>query len=87
LILLTDGRSNVGLTPESDVQTELRQVCRHMAASPVEIVVVDTQRSYLSRGEARQLAEFLDATYAYLPNASSEQIAAVAGDGVERIGL
>ena len=87
LILLTDGRSNVGLTPESDVQTELRQVCRHMAASPVQIVVVDTQRSYLSRGEARQLAEFLDATYAYLPNASSEQIAAVAGDGVERIGL
>lgn len=79
VILLTDGRGNVSLKPEGDPQVELQQLGRYIAAeSNLRVVVVDTKRDYLSRGEARQLAEWLGADYAYLPNASSEDIAALA---------
>lgn len=78
LVLLTDGRANVSLREGGDVRTELQQIGRHMAESSLQVVVVDTQRSYLSRGEARQLAQWLGAQYAYLPGASGEQIADLA---------
>jgi magnesium chelatase subunit D len=79
LVLLTDGRANVGLNG-GDVQTELQQLGKHIAASRLQVMVVDTQRNYLSRGEARQLAEWLGGDYAYLPNASGEEIADLAQD-------
>ncbi len=78
LILLTDGRANVGLHGQENVQEELQRLGRYIASSPLHVVVVDTQRNYLSRGEARQLAEWLEAQYAYLPNASGEEIASLA---------
>jgi len=46
--------------------------------------VVDTQRTYLSRGEARKLAEWLAGAYVSLPNAQGEQIAALAVERVDR---
>lgn len=81
LVLLTDGRANVGLNG-GDVQTELQQLGKHIAASRLQVMVVDTQRNYLSRGEARQLAEWLGGDYAYLPNASGEEIADLAQDKI-----
>lgn len=74
LILLTDGRANVGLKPDADVNQELQQLGRFVAESRLQVVVVDTKRSYLSQGEAQRLASWLGADYAYLPNASGEQI-------------
>ncbi|MFZ1398204.1 MAG: magnesium chelatase ATPase subunit D, partial [Candidatus Promineifilaceae bacterium] len=82
LILLTDGRANIGLKAGGQVQEELQQIGRFIAESPLQVMVVDTQRSYLSRGEARQLAEWLGGDYAYLPNASGEQIADLAANVV-----
>jgi len=93
LMLLTDGRANVGLRPlprsgqsaeRSDVQAELQQLGGQVAAAGIQAIVVDTQRSYLSRGEARKLAEWLGGTYIYLPNAQGEQIAALASQARER---
>ncbi|MCA9985588.1 MAG: magnesium chelatase ATPase subunit D [Anaerolineales bacterium] len=78
LILLTDGRANVALHQEGSVQTELQRLGRHLSEAPLQIIVLDTQRSYLSRGEARQLSEWVGGLYAYLPNASGEQIADLA---------
>ena len=78
LILLTDGRANVALHESGDVQAELQQLGRYIAASNLHVMVVDTQRNYLSRGEARQLAEWLGGDYAYLPNAGGEEIADLA---------
>ncbi len=81
LVLLTDGRANVGLRAErGDVQAELQHLGRQVAAAGIQAIVVDTQRSYLSRGEARKLAEWLGGTYIYLPNAKGEQIAALASE-------
>lgn len=78
LVLLTDGRANVSLRPDGNVQDEIQQIGRFIAESRMQVIVVDTQRSYLSRGEARKLAESLNGEYAYLPNANGEQIADLA---------
>ncbi|MFP4321230.1 MAG: magnesium chelatase ATPase subunit D [Anaerolineales bacterium] len=78
LILLTDGRANIPLKEGNDPREELQRLGVGLADSGLHILVVDTKRNYLSRGEARQLADWLGADYAYLPNASGEDIAALA---------
>ncbi len=78
LILLTDGRGNVSCVPNADPSAELEQIGRYVQSVGLRVMVVDTQRSYLSRGEARRLAEYLGGTYVYLPNASGEQVAQAA---------
>lgn len=78
LVLLTDGRGNVGLYENSDPQAELQQLGSYVHDLGMRVIVVDTKRNYLSRGEAKQLAEWLGADYAYLPNASSDQISDLA---------
>jgi magnesium chelatase subunit D len=85
LVLLTDGRANVGLRAGRDqVAEELQTLGRAVVASGIQTIVVDTQRTYLSRGEARKLAEWLAGEYVYLPNAQGEQIAALAVERVDR---
>lgn len=78
VILLTDGRGNVALHPNGKPADELAQLGVYLQESGLHTVVVDTKRNYLSRGEARQLAESLGGDYAYLPNANSDQIADLA---------
>ncbi len=85
LVLLTDGRANVGLRAGREgVAEELQTIGRAVAAAGIQAIVVDTQRSYLSRGEARKLAEWLAGQYVYLPNARGEQIAELAVNQVSR---
>jgi magnesium chelatase subunit D len=85
LVLLTDGRANVGLRAGRDqVAEELQTLGRAVVASGIQTIVVDTQRTYLSRGEARKLAEWLAGEYVYLPNAQGDQIAALAVERVDR---
>ncbi len=78
VIMLTDGRANVSLRPDGNAQEELQHIGRYIAESNLHVVVVDTKRNYLSRGEAQRLAEWLNGDYAYLPNATGEQIADLA---------
>ena len=79
LLLLTDGRANVGLRAQrGGLEEELQQLGRQVAAAGIQTLVIDTQRSYLSRGEARRLAEWLAGEYIYLPQASGDHIAALA---------
>lgn len=79
LVLLTDGRANVGLRAErAEIGGELQLLARNVAAAGIQSIVIDTQRSYLSRGEAQKLAGWLSGTYVYLPNAKGEQIADLA---------
>lgn len=81
LVLLTDGRANVGLRAARDgIQAELQVLGAHLTENGIRTIVVDTQRNYLSRGEARNLAGWLHAEYIYLPNAKGEQIAEAAMD-------
>ena len=105
LVLLTDGRANVGLRVKGQgpggsgqgpnergqagakaaVIEELRVLGQQVGAAGIHALVVDTQRSYLSRGEAHKLAEYLGGEYIYLPNANGEAIADAAAGGVMRV--
>ncbi|MFV9504688.1 MAG: magnesium chelatase ATPase subunit D [Oscillochloridaceae bacterium umkhey_bin13] len=84
LVLITDGRPNVPLQPDptQDKQTRLDQarqevqtLSARLRSAGIGAVVIDTQRSYVSRGEAQQLAAWLGGRYVYLPQGRGEQIA------------
>ncbi|GIV85847.1 MAG: magnesium-chelatase 67 kDa subunit [Candidatus Roseilinea sp.] len=81
LVLMTDGRANVGLdssqasADKAGLQREIQQLAALLRAHGVRAIVIDTQANYLSRGEAPKLAEWLGGRYVYLPNARAEQIA------------
>jgi magnesium chelatase subunit D len=77
-IFLTDGRGNVAVQSGVDVASEITTLARAVAHEGVKSVVVDTQRSYLSRGEGRTLANILAGEYIYLPHASGGDIAEAA---------
>ena len=79
LVLLTDGRANVGLKADrAGVDAELKQLAHAVAATGIRSLVIDTQRSFLSQGNATQLARALAGDYLYLPNAQGTAIAAAA---------
>lgn len=77
-ILLTDGRANIPFRAGANPQTELQQIGQYLQSTALRVIIVDTKRQYLSKGEAQQLSEWLGGEYAYLPNASGEQIAELA---------
>ena len=96
LIVMTDGRGNVGMsegksdsaassqrpTAKQQIEDELQNLSMLIAADGVGAVVIDTQANYLSRGEASRLAQWLSGRYVYLPNAKAGQIvAAIDGSG------
>jgi len=84
LVLITDGRPNVPLQPTpgqgkeermAQARTEVQTLCGRLKAAGIGAVVIDTQRSYVSRGEAQQLAAWLGGRYVYLPQGRGDQIA------------
>jgi len=84
LVLLTDGRANVGLRADrAGVDAELRQVARGLVGAGIRSLVIDTQRNFLSQGRAQQLAEALAGRYLYLPGASGAAIAQAASGALD----
>lgn len=89
LVLITDGRPNVPLrfNPDQSKQERLAQareevqrLATRLQAAGIGAVVIDTQRSFVSRGEAQQLAVWLGGRYVYLPQGRGEEIAQVVLD-------
>lgn len=86
LVLITDGKGNVPLHPDATLSrreqqqqtnAEIQQLAAQLQVAGVTAVVIDTQRSFLSRGEAQQLAVWLGGRYVYLPQGRGEEIARV----------
>jgi magnesium chelatase subunit D len=91
-VLITDGRPNVPLQadPQADraarqaqAEQEVRLLAGRLRAAGVGAVVIDTQRSYVSRGEAQKLAGWLGGRYVYLPQGRSDQIAQAVLDAAD----
>lgn len=83
LVLLTDGRSNVGLQDEitqerfarsSAINEELQTLGAALRSANVASVIIDTKSKFVSSGEGRKLAESLGGRYLYLPRADSATI-------------
>lgn len=86
LVLITDGRPNVPLSFDpnqpkeariTQAREEVQRLSGRLRAAGIGAVVIDTQRSFVSRGEARQLAGWLGGRYVYLPQGRGEEIAQV----------
>jgi magnesium chelatase subunit D len=88
LVLITDGRGNVllneaegdaplGKTVRKQQATqEVAQLASLIASEGLASIVLDTQASFLSKGDAAALAQKLGAHYIYLPHADARTIAA-----------
>lgn len=84
LVIITDGRPNVPLKNDptlsreqrlTQAREEVQQLAGRLQSAGLGAVVIDTQRSFISRGEARQLASWLGGHYFYLPQGRGEDIA------------
>jgi magnesium chelatase subunit D len=83
-VIITDGRPNVPLNFDpsmsreqrvSVAREEVQRLAGKIRASGIGSVVIDTQRNFISRGEAQQLAVWLGGTYFYLPQGRGADIA------------
>lgn len=84
LVIITDGRPNVPLHFDpaqsreqrlAQAREEVQRLAGKLRAAGLGAVVVDTQRNFMSRGEAQQLAAWLGGAYFYLPQGRGEEIA------------
>ena len=63
MIVITDGKANVSLKPDSDPWNESLNIARRIAASGIQTMVIDTEAGFVSLGFANKLAEGLRAAY------------------------
>jgi magnesium chelatase subunit D len=76
LVLLTDGKANVGVRADrAGVAQEVEQIAHAVAEAGIQSLVIDTQRSYHGQDPARNLARALAGQYFHLPGASGEALA------------
>ncbi|CAN5720569.1 putative cobaltochelatase [soil metagenome] len=71
LIVLTDGKANVALTPDGDAFVDALCWAENIAAQAVPTLVLDTETGYVRLGRARQLAKALNGEYMLLNDLSS----------------
>lgn len=74
-ILFTDGHGNQAILEGRNSTEEIEMISKQLAQKKIKILVVDTQRQFLSSGKAKKLAEWLGGKYLYLPTATGEEIA------------
>jgi magnesium chelatase subunit D len=88
LLLMTDGRANVGLAGDRDravIEKELRAIGAALCAEGIETVVIDTKPGFISSGEGRALAETLGGRYVYLPRMDEASIYDAVSAAVEEL--
>jgi magnesium chelatase subunit D len=83
LLLLTDGRANIGLGDRAGneqagragvLAEELRQIGAVVQRDGIDSVVIDTRSRFTSTGEGHNLAQWLGGRYLYLPRADERAI-------------
>ncbi|MEM7033843.1 MAG: VWA domain-containing protein [Chloroflexota bacterium] len=66
LICLTDGRANVGPSPN--------QIALQLAQAAIRSVVIDSEQGFVRMGQARQLAQLLKADYIQLDDLGAQNL-------------
>lgn len=75
IVLITDGRANVPLTPGADANEEVRKLAKDMAIPRVEWIVVDASAGYVRFDNAEKLAMELGGTYFRLEDLNADRLA------------
>lgn len=96
-VLITDGRANIPLSrslgevlgnenrEKTDPKTELLRIAGVMRSLGMQLLVIDTENPYRSKGLAKELAQQAQGTYYALPKASDRAIAATTQQVIDEL--